>query len=202
MDSGKNREQQSAQAAPSGAASLDAAQFAAIFDRCAKRIHGYILNKVRNPETANDLAQEAFSKAWASRATFDLRLDELAWLITIASSVIADHFKKLMAQKRQPAAGQKVPRGEGRFATGPTLDAATRFEVDPAAKMIDAERIAAVNAAIAQLDSSKRQAIEFRQAGLSYDEIAARMNVKIGTVGSLITRAIKELKEMLGAQVE
>jgi RNA polymerase sigma-70 factor (ECF subfamily) len=202
MDSLNNREQESAQAASDGAASLDAAQFAALLDRCDQRIHGYILNRVRNRETASDLTQDALSKAWASRATFDPKQDELAWIITIASNVIADHVKSLKAQKRQPAAGQQVPRGDGRFATGPTLDAAGRFVVDPVEKMIDAEQIATADAAIARLDPSKRQAIDFRQAGLSYDEIAARMGLKNGTVGSLISRAIKELQEMVRAEVE
>jgi len=202
MDSVNDGEQVSAQAALGGAASLDAAQFAALLDRCAKRLHGYILNTVRNRETASDLTQEALSKAWASRATFDPTKDELAWLITIASHAIADHVKNLKAKKRDPGAGLTAPRGDARFATGPTLDAAVRFAVDPAAQMIRAEQLAALEVAIARLDSSKRQAIEFRRAGLSHDEIAARMGVKKGTVGSLISRAITDLKELLGAQVE
>ena len=202
MDSINDREPESEQAASAGAASLDAAQFAAILDCWEQRIHGYILNRVRNRETAADLTQDALSKAWASRTTFDPRQDELAWLITIASNVIADHVKSLKAEKRQPAAGQKVPRGDGCFATGPTLDAAARFVVDPAKKMIDGEEIAAADAAISRLEPSKRQAIEFRRAGLSYDEIAARMGVKNGTVGSLISRTIKELQHVVRAVVK
>lgn len=197
MDSMKNREPASEQAGSAGAASADAAQFAAVLDSYEQRIYGYVLNRVRNIETANDLTQDVLSKAWASRATFDPEQDRLAWLIAIASNAIADHFKTLRAQKRHPVSGQMVPRADGHFAIGRTLDAAARSIVDPADKMIDAEEIAAADAAIARLDSSKRQAIEFRRSGLTYDEIAARMGVKNGTVGSLINRAIKELREMI-----
>src|SRR5687768_12520866 len=101
MDSVNNREHESEHADSDGAASLGAAQFATLLDRYDQRIHGYILNRVRNRETASDLTQDALSKAWASRATFDPNQDELAWLITIASNVIADHVKSLKAQKRQ-----------------------------------------------------------------------------------------------------
>jgi RNA polymerase sigma factor (sigma-70 family) len=145
--------------------------------------------------------QDALAKAWASQATFDPAHDELAWLIAVADSVISDYFKSLKTEKREPASGQKVPRGDGRFAIGPTLDAASRTAVAPLKEIIDAEEIAGLHAAIAKLDSSKRQAIEFRQAGLSYREIATRMGVKNGTVGSLINRAVKELQELLQIQL-
>ena len=202
MDSVNNRNPETAQAAPDKAASLDAAQLAAIFDRCEKRIHGYILNNVRDAHTADDLTQDVFAKAWTSRETFNIGQDEAAWLIAIARNTIADHVKRLKAQKRDPGAGRKVSLGDGRFATGPTLDESARFAVDPAARIIDAERIAALNAAINGLDSSKRQAIELRRQGLSYKEIMVHMDLKNGTVGSLIKRAVDELKEMLGAHIE
>ncbi len=201
MDSDSDDVQKSAQCVTPGA-SLDAARFAEMFELAEPRIYGFVLNRVRHRETAHDLTQETFTKAWSSRTTFDPEQDDLAWLIAIATNVIVDHVKHVQAKKRDPQAGGKVPRGDGRFATGPNCDAATHEVVDPIAKLIDAERIEAMNAAIDRLDPPKRQAIEFRQAGLSYDEIAVRICVKPGTVGSLVSRAVKDLKEMLAAHIE
>lgn len=202
MDSFNDRQQETAPAATTGDAKLDAAQFSLLVDRCQRRIFTYILNKVRNHAAAEDLTQDSLSKAWESRATFDPQKDELAWLIAIADHTITDRIRYQNAKKREPASGQVVSRTDGHFAIGPTIDTAVRQEIDPAAPLIDAEQIAALNAAVERLDPSKRQAIEFYRAGLSQKEIASRMQMSVGTVGSLISRAKQELKEMVSAKVD
>lgn len=57
-------------------------------------IYGYIFLRIRNKETAEDVSQEVFFKAYRSRKTFNPKKSSLkTWLFTIAKNSIKDYFK-------------------------------------------------------------------------------------------------------------
>lgn len=57
-------------------------------------IFGFVFLRVGNRETAEDIVQEVFLKAWRSRETFDPKKSSLkTWLFTIAINDIKDYLK-------------------------------------------------------------------------------------------------------------
>lgn len=170
--------------------------------RATQRIYSYILNRIRRPhETAEDLTQETFVKAWVHWSTFDANRDGLAWILQIAQNVVNDHFKSIRAQKRQAIPAHAANFGD-RLAVGPTIDGAARSAPAPDEQLLIAERELALDAAIERIDPLKREVIMLRRAGLSYDEIAARTEQTAGSVGSILSRTVKELAAMLSKHID
>lgn len=184
------------------AAATDAQRrFAEFMDRTGKRVHSYIMNRVRRPrEIADDLTQESFKNAWARWSTFDASRDELAWILTIAQNVVTDYFKRIGAQKRRPKPGQAAGF-EDLFATGPTVETAARSKPERVDEAIFAEQDLALEAAIQSLAERKRTVITLHRARLSHEDIAKRIGVKPGSVGSILSRAVEELKIILAKYI-
>lgn len=77
------------------------------------------------------------------------------------------------------------------------LDAETETGIgdergDPLHRLMRSERIAAVRSALARLKPEKAQLLLLRHGGLSYQEIAAAMEIKAASVGTMLARAEAE----------
>lgn len=70
-------------------------------DRHGDALFGYALLRVRNPELAEELVQEAFVAALAARHQFEGRSSEHTWLVGILRNKIVDHFRRV-ARAQQP----------------------------------------------------------------------------------------------------
>lgn len=139
-------------------------------------------------ETAEDMCQEVFLRAFRGLARFDGQVKFSTWLHTIAMNTSITEYRRQRAQKRnrptfsidQPAAGMDddAPRNEP----------ASR-EVDPGARADQAEFASAVRSAVEELPDEFRDAVILRDLQqMSYEEIAAVLGVADGTVRSRIHR--------------
>ena len=188
--------------ASSGPPSEAEDRFAEFMERTGQRVHSYILNLVRRPrDAAGDLTQETFAKAWAGWPTFDSSRDELAWALEIASHVVTDYFRYLAARKRRPPPSQPA-EVDSPFVITATLYAVASPTPGPVDDAIAAERELALEAAIKLLPALKRDIIMMKRAGLSYDDIAKRTGLTPGSVGSVLSRTVQELKATLSAHVD
>lgn len=57
-------------------------------------VFGFLMTLVRDRDTAEDLAQETFLRAWKKRQSLDTSKNVKAWLFTVAKNVALDSFKK------------------------------------------------------------------------------------------------------------
>ena len=155
--------------------------------RYQERIYATVYHMTSNHEDANDLAQDAFIKAFQALKSFKGGSSFYTWLYRIAVNTAK---KALVDLKRDPLVseaslavqdeGDETSRVENELSDGET----------PEALLASREIAAAVNAAIEALSEDLRQAITLREIeGLSYEEIAEVMNCPIGTVRSRIFRA-------------
>lgn len=128
-------------------------------------------------DEADDLAQEALSKAWAARASYEPSLPLRAWLFTITRNLYrSDRRKKwretLLANMEEI----------GGATTG--RETAAKIELD------DARR------ALSVLEEDQREALVLvAVAGFSIEEAAAICDTKEGTIKSRISRARVRLEE-------
>ena len=136
---------------------------------------------------AEDLAQEAFLKAFAAIGRFDGRSALFTWLYRIAINTARDWHDH---RRRRPT----VPL-EG--ADGPLVDPVAD-DAGPEHAAIAREERAAVRRALARLPEPFRTTLVLREMeGLSYEEIAETLEVSIGTVESRIFRARSKLRVLL-----
>jgi RNA polymerase sigma-70 factor (ECF subfamily) len=151
----------------------------------------------RDPAEVEDVAQEAFIKAYRALPTFRGDSAFYTWLYRIAINTAKNYLV---------AMGRRAPT-----TTGVDIDEAENFEDadqlrdtnTPETEFEGKEIAGAVNKAMDALPEDLRTAITLREIeGLSYEEIANVMNCPIGTVRSRIFRAREaiaaELRPLLG----
>ena len=147
---------------------------------------------IRNPGEVEDVAQEAFIKAYRALPTFRGDSAFYTWLYRIGINTAKNH---LVATGRRAPTSTEFDSEEAE-----TFDDADQLrDINTPESLLMSKQIGAtVNAAMDELPEDLRTAIQRREIeGLSYDEIAAMMNCPIGTVRSRIFRAREAIAERL-----
>lgn len=147
---------------------------------------------VRNASEVEDVAQEAFIKAYRALPSFRGDSAFYTWLYRIGINTAKNH---LAAQgRRAPTSTEHDAEEAERFD-----DADELRDINTPESLLMTRQIGeTVNAAMDELPEELRTAIQLREIeGLSYEEIAAIMNCPIGTVRSRIFRARDAIAERL-----
>jgi RNA polymerase sigma-70 factor (ECF subfamily) len=139
---------------------------------------------------AEDLAQDAFLKAFAALDRFDGRSALFTWIYRIAVNTARDWVDY---RRRRPVVPLEGPHG------GPAEPADT--SPLPAEAAERQELRAAVRAALERLPEPFRTTLILREMeGHSYEEVAEILGISIGTVESRLFRARAKLRALLEQQ--
>ena len=162
----------------------DRAAFDALVLRYQDRLHRFVSWSIGADE-ANDATQDAFVQAHQSLATWRRRSTFGTWLYGVARNVCRHHV-------RQSA-------GRGRLHDGSTdVDDFCDDAPGPLQRLADSNENAQLMAYIARLPQEQRMALMLRAwEGLSYDEIAAVMEVPKGTIRSRLHSARRALAQAI-----
>lgn len=159
------------------------AAFDLLVQKYQHRIAHLISRYIRDPGEVEDVAQEAFIKAYRGLASFRGESAFYTWLYRIAINTAKNHL--VSAGRRVPDQGVDATEAE-QYDSGTLLQDADT----PEHKLLTREIEGTVYRAIEGLPPELREAITLREMeGLSYEEIAAVMDCPIGTVRSRIFRA-------------
>jgi RNA polymerase sigma-70 factor (ECF subfamily) len=143
-----------------------------------------VMRYMRNPADAEEVAQEAFIKAYRALPNFRGDSAFYTWLYRIAINTAKN---ALVARDRNPVALElDAPHAE----EGSELTSRLRDPDTPEGLALTEEIRSIVQSAMGELPEDLRTAIMLRELeGLSYEEIAATMACPVGTVRSRIFRA-------------
>jgi RNA polymerase sigma-70 factor (ECF subfamily) len=149
-----------------------------------RKIMRLLSRMIRNPSEIEDVAQEAFIKAYRALPQFRGESAFYTWLYRIAINTARNW---LAANKHAPSTPSGFENEEGEtFSESDVLTDGSNPESEMASRQI-AET---VNKAINDLPEELRNAIVMREIdGMTYEDIAESMNCPIGTVRSRIFRA-------------
>ena len=169
----------------------DSRAFDLLVQKYQNRISKLIARFVRNPADVQDVAQEAFIKAYRALPSFRGESAFYTWLYRIAINTAKNH---LVAQGRKsPAYAVDVQEVEKYDASEWLKEYAT-----PERELLADEIQVTVNTALDALPPDLREAITLQEIeGLSYEDIAQVMDCPIGTVRSRIFRAREAIDEKL-----
>lgn len=133
-----------------------------------------------DPELAEDMAQEAFIRAWQKLNSYQPRAPFRNWLYRIASNLTLDSLRR----EKATVDISDLPLA----AAGEGLEQAVE----------NLERAEIVRSAIQNLPPASRTVLVLREyEGLSYQAISDTLDIPIGTVMSRLNYARKSLAKLL-----
>ncbi len=147
---------------------------------------------VQDRALAEDLAQEAFARAFEHLSTYDQQRRFVSWFFQILHNLTVDYLRR-----KRPAV---VSLDELEEAGHPSVDT-TSLGASPEAGAEQAELARALDAALSLIRPEYREAVVLRyREDLTIEEIADAMSVPVGTVKTYLYRARKELGSILSAR--
>ena len=161
-----------------------ATRFDALFARLYPELFGLIFRVLGERMETEDVLQEAFFKL-ADDANLQRRPDTevAAWLRRVGLNLA---FNQLRSARRARARLEHVGRLEQADADAGAGDT---DPASPTSVVVRQEQRAAVRRALAEVPERQRECLLLRHSGYSYAEIAATLEIAVGSVGVLLARA-------------
>jgi RNA polymerase sigma-70 factor, ECF subfamily len=161
----------------------DREAFAGLFDHFAPRVKSFMMRKGASADQAEDLVQETMVAVWSKAALYvGDRGSVSTWIFTIARNLRIDRLRRERTSQYTDIddydAVSDAPQQD---------DALARFQED-----------GAVARALAQIPVEQRELLILSYVeDLPQSEIAARLQIPLGTVKSRMRLAYRRLKKML-----
>ncbi|MER6305868.1 sigma-70 family RNA polymerase sigma factor [Streptomyces sp. NPDC001657] len=147
-------------------------------------VFGVALAVTRDPQLAEDIAQQTFERAWRHAQVYDSRRGSVTtWLTTIAHNLAIDAVR---SRRPEPVAPED-------------LDALLGAVTDtPEERALADEASAALRAAVAQLPREQARALVMAGVyGMTAQQVADREEIPLGTAKTRIRTAMGKLRTTL-----
>jgi RNA polymerase sigma-70 factor, ECF subfamily len=166
--------------------------FELLVSKYQRKLARLLARFIRDPVEVEDVAQEAFIKAYRALPSFRGDSAFYTWLYRIGINTAKNYLVAM--GRRAPTTTQFDSEDAESFEDGDQL----RDINTPESMLMSAEIARTVNDTLEHLPAELRDAITLRELeGLSYEDIATIMNCPIGTVRSRIFRAREAIAEQL-----
>lgn len=167
--------------------------FGVLVTRYQDRLYPTIFRLTGCADEARDLLQDAFLRAFEKLDRFQGESSFYTWIYRIAVNLALSGRRR-----RRPVL--RLNRDSGSAPLEPAYDVA---ESDPSAPLQQAERDRIIQDALNALAADHRAVVVMKEFdGLQYEEIAAMLEIPIGTVRSRLHRARCELRDRLRSLVD
>jgi RNA polymerase sigma factor (sigma-70 family) len=165
-----------------GLAVGDAAACTAFVRRFQRRVYGLALGLVGDPGAAEDVAQEAFVRAWRHAQNYDARRGSVVtWLLAITRNLCIDNLRMRRPQPADP----EIILALQPPATGPSIDDT----------VIASRTVAALTEVLHRLPDEQRRALLLAAFyGYTAKEIGEAEGVPLGTAKTRIRSAMQKLR--------
>jgi RNA polymerase sigma-70 factor (ECF subfamily) len=171
------------------AAAGDEEAFRSLFQQLSPLVYGLALRITRDEHLAQDVLQEAFADVWAQADRFDPAVSSArAWVTMLAHRRAVDRVRREQSDRDRGAvwAARSTERGYDAVAEVVALRAEHRR----------------VRQALAGLTPLQREALELAyDGGLTHTEVAARLDIPLGTAKTRIRDGLRALRTQVEDQL-
>ncbi len=158
----------------------DLVAFDVIVARYKEQLINYIITFLNDRHDAEDVVQDTFVKVYKYKQLYKKTAKFSTWIYTVAGNLARSELRK---RKRQPSPLSKIGNGAKEFE-------AVESRMNSDELMDTGVRKKLVKKAIASLPEKFRQILHLKEVdNFTYEQIAKRLNVPVGTVRSRIHRA-------------
>jgi RNA polymerase sigma-70 factor (ECF subfamily) len=149
-----------------------------LHERYGVMVFGYLQQALGDRGAAEDVHQQVFLEVWQRGRSYDPRRSSAAtWIMTIARSRAIDHLRRRVPEPRDPAGSLALEEDRS---------------PDALAELFDQWWLAAV---LEELSPDERRVLTMRfRDSLTQTEIAAKLDVPLGTVKSWMARGMERLR--------
>lgn len=166
------------------AATGDRAAYSALVERYRNLAYATAYALLNSREDAEDVAQEAFVKAYRALPSYDPRRPWVAWIMSIVRNLCRDAVRRRSVRAACAAAAADHDPVDS-AGTGPSAEE----------RLLDAERIAELRAAVAELPDHLRAPVILHYAyRRTYREIAVSLGLPESTVVGRLAAAMRRLR--------
>lgn len=159
-----------------------------LFERYQAQLYAATLQKTGDEQDARDILQETFVKAYFNLARYNPEYTFGQWIYTIARNLFIDYTRR----KKSSTATISIDR-QGLGGISPAADT-----LNPEERIISDQRSTQLEKIMAELPPRYRTMIELRFIKeYSYEEIAEKLNMPIGTVKTQIHRARERMCNLI-----
>ncbi len=173
----------------------DERAFAEIVKRNQRTVNGMLYRLAPDWADTSDLAQEVFIRMWRCIGQLQNPARFRSWLYRIVMNLFYDELRK--RSRELPTSSLDEPQYDEDPGEHPGRDTADK-SAGPEELCLNSELQTVIHEAMSQLPDQFREAVVLREVhGLSYQEIALKTNVGIGTVKSRIARARTQVRQTI-----
>ena len=161
------------------------ATFAALYRGTCDRLFGICLRVLAQRSEAEDALQEVYTAVWRKAAQFDpSKASAIAWLAMIARNKAIDRLRAMPANPTR-ASFELAQNVEDQGASPPQSveTSKDRARLEHCLQRLEPKRRSLIHAAFFE--------------GLTYEELAARIEAPLGSIKSWIRRGLLQLRECL-----
>jgi len=177
----------------------DARAFDDMVHRYREPIFRRVFGLLKNHEDAEEVTQDTFLRARRGIEAFRGDAAFSTWLYQIATNLAHNRYWFWWRRGRHAAVSLDAAVSQENDLT--LAELLPDEEPDPGAKAVTHELVERVEAAMGRLSPAHREILTLRNVrDLSYEEIAALLDLSLGTVKSRIARAREALKLVLSEQ--
>lgn len=175
----------------------DQSAFDEMVSRYWDRIYAMVHQLLRNKQDAEEVTQDAFIRAHRGLENFRGDSAFSTWLYQIATNLARNRYWYWWRRKRDKSVSFDAPlTDEGDATLADVLPAELETPEDAT---VTQELVDNVAQCMERLGAKHREILILRNVrNLSYEEIAAILNISVGTVKSRIARARESLRAKLG----
>jgi RNA polymerase sigma-70 factor, ECF subfamily len=171
--------------------------FEEIVDLYWDRIYSRVFQLLKNPQDAEEVTQDAFLRAHRGLANFRGDASFSTWLFQIATNLAHNRYWYWWRRKRDVSLSLDQTIGQDSDTT--LVDVIPDERDDPGDETLTNELTRRVEECLPKLNRKHRDILYLRiKENLSYEEIAQKLGIRVGTVKSRIARARESLRDKLG----
>ena len=163
----------------------DRQAFTRLYERTSSRLFGICMRMLADRREAEEVLQEAFVSVWQRSGSFaPAKASALTWLVTLTRNKAIDRLRQ---------------RGEVRLDGAAAMENLVDQADGPSTQAEQNQQYKRLRECLDELEPQQRQSVrEAFFSGATYNELAERTKVPLGTMKSWIRRSLLQLRACLG----